>query len=185
MDESKVLSTEEVDALSKATEGGVSDLTTLIHQKTSEEDLDKLNTKALANIMELTWSEFEKIYSSFLRKKIVVKPKSTAFGPLSEILENKKEKHVYSVHQIMSKSYFSLTVVSLPLLHQAINLLYGGVTNAEDPIIEAPGKIGVLIAEKIADLVMDGFISCARLDFRKLNLNISDHINGTLNTAIK
>jgi flagellar motor switch protein FliM len=158
MDKSNVLSNEEIAALSKVTDQNPDDLTKLITDKMAlEEDRGKLNTKALDNITELTWSECEKVYTSFIRKKVIVRPKEANFGKLSEMLEPKREKHIFSVFHLMPNNYFGLTVISLPLLHQAINLLYGGTASPKETIIESPGKIGMLVADKVAELAMEGF----------------------------
>lgn len=159
MDNSKVLSAEEVDALLKVAQ-----------EKDKENDLVKLTSrhlqadnvafsrKALANVTELTWSECEKILASFLRKKVLVRTKETNFGKLSEFLEDKAEKHVFTVFHLTPNNYFSLCVITLPLLHHIINCLFGGFVNGQEPVIEAPGKAGVIISEKLSDLVMEGFM---------------------------
>jgi flagellar motor switch protein FliM len=158
MDKSKVLSPEEVDLLLKTTQERENDLSKLISRHQHPDQIrTALNNKAIGNIIELTWSECEKIFSSFIRKKIIVRPKGSTCGKLSECLDDKSDKHVYTVFYLMPNSFFSLVVTSYPLLHQMINALYGGVMNNKEPIMEAPGKVGVYVAEKLAELAMEGF----------------------------
>jgi flagellar motor switch protein FliM len=157
MSELKVLSKEEVDALLNLTQES-GDLSTLgeNHEEWVEHDCS-VNQKALSNIKELTIAECEKNFVSFLRKKITVKPKSSRIGKISECLEGKMEKHVYSIFKILPNEHYGMAVVDLTLLHHSINLLYGGQFTPGEPIIESPGKIGVLIAEKICEVGLSGF----------------------------
>ncbi|MEO8400434.1 MAG: FliM/FliN family flagellar motor switch protein [Gammaproteobacteria bacterium] len=161
-EESKVLSTEEMNALLKVTQEKNCDLTELVGSSANMaakwESTDTiLNNKSLKNITELNWSEVEKILSSFLRKKIVVQSKSAHVTRVTDALTGKTEKHVYSVFKLIPSNYYSLVVLDMPLLHQAINFIFGGQTNDKEPVIETPGKVGIIIAEKIAQLCMEGF----------------------------
>ncbi len=162
MDESKILSTEEVDELLKAVQEKETDLAKLLHNSGGPKDIEHtVNYKALANVIELTWSECEKVFSSFIRKKVNVKPKGAQLGKLSYCLEGKIEKHVFGVFHLTTTNDFCLVVIALPLLHQMINALYGGVMNSKEPIIEYPGNIGLIVAEKICELALEGFcIAC-------------------------
>lgn len=163
VDESKVLSTEEVDALSKASQDSGNDLTKLTSGNDKKiENPTSADSKALNNIMELTWSECERIFSSFVRKRIVIKSKSHQFSTVAEALNGKTEKHVYAVFQLKPDHYYGIVVMDLPLLHQMINLIYGGQINEKEPIMEAPGNVGVIVASKIADLALQGFAEGCR-----------------------
>ena len=165
MEDSKVLTPEEVSALLKATQEKTRDLTQLINSNSSGkwgESSYTLNSKALTTIAEVCWAECGNILSSFLKKKITIKSKQQPrFDRLSECLEGRMEKHIYSIFQITPSNQYAMVVMDLPFLHQAINLLYGGHTDNE-PVIEIPGKIGVIIAEKLGQLAMDSFVQACR-----------------------
>ncbi|MHB1947037.1 MAG: FliM/FliN family flagellar motor switch protein [Gammaproteobacteria bacterium] len=154
MEESKILSTEEVDALSKIAQPKENDL---IFMTSTKPNVDTINPKALNNIGELCWSECEKVFSTFLRRKIIVKLKSTRFGTVEECLEGKTEKHVYSVFMLSPSNLYALAIVDLPFLQQMINILYGGTTSENEPPMESAGKVGRFIAERISQLAMEGF----------------------------
>ena len=79
-DESKILSTEEIDALSKATQGKGHDLAQILAVSSHNIKRRAIDMKAFNNISELAWSECEKIFSSFLRKKINVKTNNSNLG---------------------------------------------------------------------------------------------------------
>lgn len=181
MDESKILSPEEVDALLKAAQEKENDLTKLINNVNRYKDNEySINYKAMAHIVELTWSECEKTFSSFIRKKVHVKLKDSQFGKLTDCLENKKEKHVYSIFHLKPTNDYCLVVIGLPFLHQMINALYGGGVNSKEEIIESPGSIGVIIAEKICELALDGFCQATReygnLSFDKIKTIIQPNL---------
>lgn len=156
-DESKILSTEEIDALSKVTQEKGADLTEILGATNIIDGKRSLNAKASNNITELTWSECEKILSSFLRKKIAVKSKSSSILKLSDALHNKDQMHIFTVFKIVPNDFYAVVVIDLPLLHQATNFLFGGQTNDMDPIISSPAKIGKIIGEKLSQLCMEGF----------------------------
>jgi len=158
MDDSNILSTDEVDALMKAAQDKDTDLSKLLSRASTADEIESLNYKAISNIVELTWAECEKIFSNFIRKKVIIRTKETKFGKVAECLEGKTEKHVYSIFRIMPNEYYCLVALPLPLLHQMISALYGGSINGKDAVIEAPGNIGIIIAEKINELIMEGFI---------------------------
>src|SRR3990167_1735466 len=111
MDDSKVLSTEEVDALLKAAQDKESDLTKLLSQGARGNVTDGLNQRAITNITELTWCETEKLLSSLLRKKITIRPHESKFGKLAECLDGKLEKHAYSVFHLSPNNAFGLTAL--------------------------------------------------------------------------
>ncbi len=167
-DESKVLSTEEVNALSKVAEEKTGDLTELVsssEKKAGEGETEsnhEVNNRALANVNELARDECEKSIASFLRKKIILKSKASHFAKLSEVLNGKTEKHVYSVFRMLPSNRYGIVVIDLPLLHQAINILFGGQANPKDTIIETPGKIGTIVAERLAQVGMEGFAQACK-----------------------
>jgi flagellar motor switch protein FliM len=57
----------------------------------------------------------------------------------------------------MPSNHLGIFTLNPILLNQVINLLYGGQPNPNDTDIEAPGKIGVMIAEKVCQLTLGGF----------------------------
>ena len=128
---------------------------------------DGLNQRAITNITELTWCETEKLLSSLLRKKITIRPHESKFGKLAECLDGKLEKHAYSVFHLSPNNAFGLTALTYPFLHQMTNILYGGVLNPNDPVRDSPGNIGVIIAEKISEVIMEG-LSTACKEYGKL-----------------
>ncbi len=160
-DESKILSTEEIDTLSKATQENGSDLTEILSSASAVDKKRTLNAKASNNITELTWSECEKRLSSFLRKKIAVKAKSSHLSKLSDALHHKDEIHIFTVFKLLPSNYFAVVVIDLPMLHQATNFLFGGQTHDTDEIIQSPAKIGTMIGEKLSHLCMESFtVAC-------------------------
>ena len=176
MSELKVLSKEEVDALIKVTQDNTVDLAQMAHdghentQSWTEANC-AVNSRALTNVTELTTAEVEKLLSSFLRKKINIKSKLNNLAKLSECLEGKQEKHIYTVFKIMPQDCYGMVIIDLPLLHQSINLLYGGQVNTTETVIETPGKVGIMIAEKICQIGIDGFTKACG-EFGKISCDI-------------
>jgi len=151
MGDEKILSKEEVDALVTASnENGAQENNTW-----GNTTIDR--SKVLTNITGLMIAECEKTLSSFLRKKLSLTEKVSESKKISEYLEAKTEKHVYTLFELMPNECYGMIVLDLPLLHQAISLLYGGQYLKGEPIIENPGKIGLVVAEKIGQIIMDGF----------------------------
>lgn len=161
MDESKVLSTDEVNALLRVTQENGSDLTKITSESITEDDRS-ISHKALVNITELTWSECEKLLSSFLRRKITVKSKGFNHGTLADCLAGKGDSHVYTVFLLTPNNYYGLAMVDLPLLHQMINTLYGGQNNDKGPVMATPGKVGAIVGEKIGQIALEAFALACR-----------------------
>lgn len=147
----QVLSSEEVDEILKVTKEKDQDLSTLVGNNENSEQ-GKHYTYALTNINDLTSTDCEKNLSAFLRKKIVVQPKTSNSLLLSEYLKNDTDKKVYTVFRIMPQDRYGIIAIDLNLIHQSINLLYGGKVNKDDPLIGNSGKVGIITAEKIAQL---------------------------------
>jgi flagellar motor switch protein FliM len=178
MSELKVLSKEEVDVLLNLSRESIAEITEManhsgVHQ---ESWTGKVNLDVLKNITELTVAECEQIFTSFLRKKILVKYKDTIHAKLSECLTDKVKNHIFSVFHVTPNDRFGMVAMDMVLLHQTINLLYGGVTNKEEPIIEQPGKIGLLIAEKIAQINLDGFKKACN-EYGEINCKVIKTMN--------
>lgn len=160
-DESKILSSEEMDALLSVTQNKATDLTELIGVDHSDDKwlsgTAVLNPKALRNLIELVWSECEKLFTSFLRKKVVVHATDAHLTRFADALKIHTERHVYTTFRLMPGGHFALVIVNMPLLHQAINYIFGGQVNDQDTVIQSPGKVGVIISERICQLAMEAF----------------------------
>lgn len=147
-----VLSSEEVDAILKASQEKKVVL--------SGDEAESHINVALTNIGELVRMECEDILVSFLRKKLIIEPKQFETIKLSQYLKDKDQINSYSAFRInWKKTCYGLMIIDMPFLHQAINLLFGGQINPEEPIITNPGKIGFLVAEKICNIILSGFAS--------------------------
>lgn len=157
MDNFQVLSSEEVEAILKASqESGLS---------IPAEEMKDASPKSEAlysGINELLRSEFEKTLSTLLRKKITVKNKSVELVPISAILGENTDHKVFSVFHIMPNDRYGMFIVDLPLLHQTINLLFGAQLNPSEPIMEKPGKVGVVVAERLTKICLHGFVAACR-----------------------
>lgn len=158
MSEFQVLSAEEVDELLKVTQEG-NDLTQLVTQSQAHEAPAR-NTHAISNITELMRAAFEKALSAFFRKKVVIKSKSNQFQPLSACL-NADEKNVYTAFHISPQDRHGMFALDMKMLNHTINLLYGAKHDPADQMMENPGKVGVIIAEKICQIAMTSLVeSC-------------------------
>lgn len=171
MSELKVLSKEEVDALIKVTQESQVDVSKLATGANNESyKASLINERALKNITELTAAECEKTLSAFLRKKISARCMKLHSGTLGECLSGRLEKHVYTVFNIQPSNVHGMVTINLPFLHQILNLVYGGhieSTESPDSLIQMAGKVGIIIAEKTAQAILDGFVNaCA--DYGKI-----------------
>jgi flagellar motor switch protein FliM len=162
-DDPKVLSKEEVDALLNLSRETSVDLDHI--QAESKEEEQKweeancgINNKSLTNITDLNIAEAQKIFTTFLRKKITVLAKEHRFGTLAECLEGKMEKYIYTVYQVNPNTHYGMIAVNLAAVHHITNLLFGGQIVPSEEVIETPGKIGVDIAEKINQLGLESLV---------------------------
>lgn len=161
MEESTVLSPEEVEAILHASkEQPPADLTADLASSEAVQDV-KQYAYALVNINELFRMEYEKNLAGFLRKKIIITSKQSDLVEFGQIFKEPTPS-IYSTFQIKSTNTYGLFVCDNKLLHQCINLLYGGKLNDKDDVISQPGRVGISIAEKIASLCMNAFVSGCR-----------------------
>jgi flagellar motor switch protein FliM len=165
-----VLSNEEVDALLKAGQDKNVDLSALGINSDHPDGITQDST-ALANITDAIRLEWEKAMSAFLRKKISIKVKSTATAQAGVVLEPSDQKYVYTLFRIPPNDHFGLIVTSMPFLHHTINLLYGGKINHDESIMESPGKVGVIVAEKFSHIFLTGFSEACK-DYGTVNYEI-------------
>lgn len=161
----QVLSSEEVDAILNVSDEKGQDLSTLGSEAISEQA--KQYSQALSNINELIRSEFEKNFSSFLRKKIIIKPKALNFALVSGFLSENNEKKVFSTFKIMPQEGYGLFMADASLVHYTLSLLYGGKINKDEPVVENSGKVGVIVSEKICQLFLTSFCQ-ACLEYGKI-----------------
>lgn len=160
MSDDKVLSKEEVDALFKASKDNGSDLEKIdrnLVEGDQEWSESAFNKKILSNIVNLTTAECEKNLTSFLRKKLTMSHKKTDTKKLSDYMQENTNKQVYTLFQITPNDQYGMVALDLPFLYHAISLLYGGQNSKDEPIFENPGKVGLVVAEKIAQSCIDGF----------------------------
>ncbi|VVC77081.1 Flagellar motor switch protein FliM [Aquicella siphonis] len=154
----QVLSSEEVDAILKVTQEKQQDLSKIVGEgDASKQEKGKHYTYALTNINEILRTEFEKDITSFLRKRAILKTKTFQLTQVSEVFKNQTDKYIYSIFRLSPNEYYGMVCVDMPLLDQTINLLYGGKLNSKEQMRENPGKIGIIIAEKIAQMCLASF----------------------------
>lgn len=167
----QVLTSEEVDAILKASQEKSHDLSKIVGQGDfSNNEQEKHYTYALNNINELFRADCEKNLTSFLRKRIILKTKSASVTQVSACL-NENDKFVYSIFRINPKEQYGMVVIDMPILHQTINLLYGGKLNTKEQIMDHPGKVGAIIAEKLSQLCLTSFATACQ-EFGTLNYEI-------------
>lgn len=174
MSELKVLSKEEVDALIKVTQDSHAEVASA-STDTEGEKKNAINEKAFKNITELAAAECEKTLTAFLRKKIHSISVKTNNGVLSSCFENKMEKHVYTVFQVMPMKIYGMLAIDYTFLHQVVNLVFGGSIESVEATFQTPGKVGLLIAEKTAAAILDGFVKACG-DYGKLGYEIINTI---------
>ncbi|MFZ2315442.1 MAG: FliM/FliN family flagellar motor switch protein [Gammaproteobacteria bacterium] len=157
MSEFQVLSTEEVEELLKATDGSGNDLSVLLANGGNNNEQVK-NEHLLNNLVEALRLHSEKLLSSFLRKKIAIKSNPFNASQLNTCLNEITPQHVYAVFRASPKEKCGLIIIDMMLLHQAINLLFGGKIDATETVITHPGQIGLLISENIAQIFAAAFV---------------------------
>ncbi len=156
-DNSKVLSTEEIDALLAVTGAGENGDLSVLVMPTAKDGATDVNVSAneLKNVTEITMSETDNAFSSFLGKKIIVKSRSSQTDTAGAFLtEHANNTYGMFMLTFSNKQYYCLIGLSLPLLHQSCNLLFGGRISENDKVITTPGKIGLCLADELATLVV-------------------------------
>ena len=161
MSEFQVLSTEEVEELLKATDGSGNDLSALLAPRGNNNEQVK-NEHLLTNLVEALRLNSEKLLSSFLRKKIAIKSNPFNTSELNTCFNEITQQHVYAVFRVSPKDKCGLIIIDMQLLHQSINLLFGGKIDATDSIITHPGQIGLLISENIAQLFATAYVQAVK-----------------------
>jgi flagellar motor switch protein FliM len=166
----QVLSSEEVDAILQLTQnsnfhdvnfdGVQGDNQTSTH-----------NSNTLTNLAEIMRSEYEKMLSAFLRKKTPVKLNSFSRTNIAATINDDAEKNMFSIVRIVPNNQYGLYVINLNFLHEVINLLFGGQVSRAEAAMDAPGKMGTLIAEKLSRLALNGFTQ-ACLDYCTITADI-------------
>lgn len=156
MGDQVVLTSEEVDAILKISQDQGVDTGGLSGNFESSHLINKYSY-ALGNISDVIKTDCEKSLSALIRKKLLVKIKSASLMPLSECLNANGVKSVISLFRTAPKEHSGLVLINMPFIHQSINLIFGGRLNLTEPVIENPGKVGIIIAEKIAQLMLTAF----------------------------
>lgn len=186
MDESRILSTDEVAAIAQATNDNHNDLDALLNSSNgTQENRYFLNYKALSNITELLWFECEKAFSSFAKKKIAVKTKEVKFDKLGKLLANKADKHIFTTFQFTPNNDCCLSIIDMSFLQQMINITFGGVIDSKEAIMDSPGNIGKMLAEKLNEIILNGFMAACKeygkINFTKINTVTSPKLISKMN----
>ena len=149
-----VLSTEEVDAIMKAAEPAQHDLGSLI---SSAREQGNRYCAALNHIYEQTRVESERNFSAFFRKKIIARLNTSNLITLSVALSQTDKPLFYHVFRILPQDRYGVFVLDGNFVHQTINLLYGGKINPQETVPANPGKIGLMVAEKLCEMALQSF----------------------------
>ncbi len=163
-----VLSTEEVDAIMKAAEPAEHDLGSLI---SSAREQGNRYCSALNHIYEQTRAESERNFSDFFRKKIITRLNNSNLITLSVALSQTDKPLFFHVFRILPQDRYGVFVLDSNFVYQTINLLYGGKINPQETLPENPGKIGLMVAEKLCALALQSFEN-ACTDLGKIQCSI-------------
>lgn len=166
-----VLSSEEVDAILKASQEKGQDLSKLVGNIDPAKEGEKHYTYALSNINDLTRIECEKNFTSFLRKKILIQTKTFNIASAESSIPAQDSKNIYTSFRINPNEYYGVISIDMSFLNQTLNLLYGGKISDKDPPIETPGKVGTIVAEKVATLILSS-LEIAYKEYGQLNTEV-------------
>ena len=158
----QILTSEEVDAILKVTQEKSLDLGTLSTNIDASSQQIKKYSYALSDINDAIRSDVEKNLSALLRKRVIIKTKSSNFAPVSACLTENGDKNTLTVFRLLPSEQYGIFLVDMPFIDQAINLLFGGKVIAGDTPITIPGKVGLIISEKIADICLSAFIQACK-----------------------
>lgn len=159
-----ILSNDEVEVLTKAVERNADSLSDIFEQVSSERRyFERMgHSEILDCILSLFYVEAGKNFSSFLRKKVDVSISSSRFGTVGEFVSEDDKETVYNLYYVTSGNYFSVVSIKNNFLHQILNVLFGGYMNTSEPISPVPGKIGLMVSEKVASTFLAAFkIACS------------------------
>jgi flagellar motor switch protein FliM len=147
MDDSKVLSTEEVDAILQATQDQTGAENPLTVYSTHLESVTQVTLKNINEVIRIEW---QKSLSLLLRKKITLEIKKYRIENLASVATQITGQGVFSIYSINPGNQYGLVMLNLGFIHQATNILFGAQLDPEEPILEKAGHNGVIITEKIA-----------------------------------
>jgi len=165
----QVLTSEEVDAILKISQENNVDLGKLSTNFDNPASVRKY-TYALGDINDTVRTESEKNLSALLRKRVIVKTKSANFAPVSSCISATGDNSTLVLFRMLPSEQFGIFLVDMPFIDQAINLLFGGgVMRGETK--KTPGKVGLLISEKITEIALTAFTqACAEYGEVKFDL---------------
>lgn len=153
-----VLSNEEVETLLKVAQTKKEEGEATLGTVESPVDAIKNSSQTLSNICDLTRNELEKSLTSFYRNKIFLKSNPANVTRASSSLSNEENNNIYIAFRLLPIESYGIININYNLIHQTINLLYGGKINPNDKIITNLGKVGMIIADKLATMFLDAFI---------------------------
>lgn len=181
--DAKVLSTEEVDAILKTPVEKNSSASFV--ENAAESNEQDTGNHELDNVIELARVETEKVFTSFFRKKISIKSQPLNSGCVEEFSHKKSDQNIYSVFKIMPHDRYGMIVIGTVFLNQAVSVLYGGQPSAEESTMDSPGKIGMIIAEKISQTALEGFVHACQeyqaIDCQVIKTMISPNLTSKVN----
>lgn len=166
-----VLTSEEVDAILKASQEKGQDLSKVVGSFDPAKEGEKHYNYALSNVNDLTRAETEKNLTSFLRKKILIQTKAFNVSTAEACIPSEDNKHVYTSFRVNPNEYYGVIGLEMNFLNQTLNLLYGGRITDKDPPLTAPGKVGIIVAEKIASLLLSS-LQIAYKEYGEMNAEV-------------
>lgn len=97
--------------------------------------------------------EHQKRLSSFLRKKITIRLNGvTSFYP--DKYQHDFDKEIVLSFQVTPGAQHGILFFDFLFLHTVITLLYGGVVDPNEPVMNRMGKFGIRIATKLAEICL-------------------------------
>jgi flagellar motor switch protein FliM len=178
----QVLTSEEVDAILEVTKD--SNTNNVGYENVSGSTEQAAHSTVTGKLAEAIRFDYEKSLSAFLRKKVFVKLKGASLAKVSDVLKGSTAEtptitegveaptvtppdagnlppNIYSIFRLTPTDSYGMCVLSPALMFPIINLLFGGQPGVKDAATEAIGKMGIIIAEKLSQLLLASLVqSC-------------------------
>jgi flagellar motor switch protein FliM len=118
------------------------------------ESMSFVENPILVSIIEQFIAGSQIKLSSFLRKKMLIKCESIKSCHVQDIAHDYAKLMMFNFF-ITPHEKYALISFDFTFLHIVINLLFGGGVSESETVMTSPGKSGVIIANKIASILLD------------------------------
>lgn len=149
-----ILSEDEIETMLNAAKLSMNNPDVLQGVTSGQDSHDNESNSKINNFANAVAVNITKKITDFLRKNVLATKQKITLVKVKDFGEMNRNG-MFTLFNFSSETDKCLLFISIELIHQIINSLYGGQINAKERVVDSLGKVSLIISEKISQIFLN------------------------------